>query len=44
MHPGFGIDYREVYAQPYKDLSITYKGYGEFDIPIKIYWKKELGM
>ena len=44
LHPTFGVEYKEIKAYEGKNLELSYIGWGTFDVPITIYWKKNIGM
>ena len=44
MHESFNTDHRFVKVEAGKpECSLTYKGWGYFDIPMTLHWKVDLG-
>jgi transcription initiation factor IIF auxiliary subunit len=41
LHETFGVEYRDLKGKPFE---ITYHGWGTFDIPFTIYFKKGTGI
>ena len=44
LHPTFGMDYIDVKAQAGKAFEFSCKGWGSFDMPFTIYFKRQLFM
>ena len=42
LHETFGMEYMDVKAGPNKKFEMTFTGWGTFDIPITIHFKREL--
>ena len=44
LHETFGATYMDVKADHAGKYEMSFKGWGTFDIPITIYWRREVGM
>ena len=42
LHPTFGMDYMDVKANPSGKFEMAFTGWGTFDIPTTVYFKREL--
>ena len=42
LHPTFGMDYMDVRANPSQKFEMAFTGWGTFDIPTTIHFKREL--
>ena len=45
LHPSFGVDYQDIKTTNEKDeYAMTFKGWGCFNIPITIYFRRTTGL
>ena len=42
LHPTFGVDYMDVRAGQKPNFEMTFNGWGTFDIPITIFFRRDL--
>ena len=42
LHETFGMEYMDIKANPSKKFEMGFKGWGVFEIPITIYFRREL--
>ena len=42
LHPTFGMDHMDVKANPSGKFEMGFKGWGTFDIPVTIHFRREL--
>ena len=44
LHPSFGVDYMDQKAGPSGLFEMTFTGWGTFNIPVTIYFKRALNL
>ena len=44
LHPSFGMDYMDVKSNAEGKFEISFNGFGTFEVPMTIYFKRETGM
>lgn len=44
LHETFGAPYMDVRADNQGKFEMTFKGWGTFDIPITLFWKRQVGL
>ena len=44
LHETFGAEYMDVRANQTGNFEMTFKGWGTFDVPTTIFWRREVGL
>ena len=44
LHESFGSEFIDVRADQKGEFEMSFKGWGTFDIPITIFWRREVGL
>jgi len=44
LHPSFGVDYMDIKANPNDTFEMGFNGWGVFNIPITIHFKRDSGL